>query len=186
MATKNNRTIGRFSPLALLGTGISWGANKLADLVGEDSLAGKLLKTLGSVSKWASLGAVTGGAAGSVIPGLGTGVGAIAGGVLGGLYGLYKGVKEQFFKDENTTNIQTPQITSGDLNTQILNTIATNTSTMVSLLQNISNSLNNLNATLSSAFNVNQNVNNNLLSTWFGLVNPNFSMSPNYSYFNLR
>jgi hypothetical protein len=180
------RIIGRFSPLALLGTGISWGANKLADLVGEDSLAGKLLKTLGSVAKWASLGAVTGGAVGSVIPGLGTGVGAIGGGILGGLYGLYRGVKEQFFKDENTTNIQTPQITSGDLNTQILNTIATNTSTMVSLLQNISNSLNNLNATLSSAFNVNQNVNNNLLSTWFGLVNPNFSMSPNYSYFNLR
>ena len=180
------KIIGRFSPLALLGTGISWGANKLADLVGEDSLAGKLLKTLGSVAKWASLGAVGGGAAGSVIPGLGTGVGAIAGGVLGGLYGLYKGVKEQFFKDENTTNIQTPQITSGDLNTQILNTIATNTSTMVSLLQNISNSLNNLNTTLSSTFNVNQNVNNNLPSTWFGLVNPNFSMSPNYSYFNLR
>jgi hypothetical protein len=180
------RIIGRFSPLALLGTGISWGANKLADLVGEDSLAGKLLKTLGSVAKWASLGAVTGGAAGSVIPGLGTGVGAIAGGVLGGLYGLYRGVKEQFFKDENSTNIQTPQITSGDLNTQILNTIATNTSTMVSLLQNISNSLNNLNATLSSAFNVNQNVNNNLLSTWFGLVNPNFSRSPNYSPFNLK
>ncbi|MFZ8832520.1 MAG: hypothetical protein ACO2OY_10310 [Thermodesulfobacteriaceae bacterium] len=197
------KIIGRFSPLALLGMGISWGANKLADLVGEDSLAGKLLKTLGSVAKWASLGAVTGGAAGSVIPGLGTGVGSIAGGVLGGLYGLYKGVKEQFFKgenttniqtgvkeqffkDENTTSIQTPQITSGDLNTQILNTIATNTSTMVSLLQNISNSLNNLNATLSSAFSVNQNVNNNLLSTWFGLVNPNFSMHPNYSYFNLR
>jgi hypothetical protein len=180
------KIIGRFSPFALLGTGISWGANKLADLVGEDSLAGKLLKTLGSVAKWASLGAVAGGAAGSVIPGLGTGVGAIAGGVLGGLYGLYEGVKEQFFKDKNTTNIQTPQITSGDLNTQILNTIATNTSTMVSLLQNISNSLNNLNATLSSAFSVNQNVNNNLLSMWFGLVNPNFSMSPNYSYFNLR
>jgi len=180
------KIIGRFSPLALLGTGISWGANKLADLVGEDSLGGKLLKTLGSVAEWASLGAVGGGIAGSVIPALGTGAGAIAGGVLGGLYGLYKGVKEQFFKDENTTNIQTPQITSGDLNTQILNTIATNTSTMVSLLQNISNSLNNLNTTLSSAFNVNQNVNNNLPSTWFGLVNPNFSMSPNYSYFNLR
>jgi hypothetical protein len=180
------KIIGRFSPFALLGTGISWGADKLADLVGEDSLAGKLLKTLGSVAEWASLGAAAGGVVGSVIPGLGTGAGAIAGGVLGGLYGLYKGVKEQFFKDENTTNIQTPQITSGDLNTQILNTIATNTSTMVSLLQNISNSLNNLNATLSSAFNVNQNVNNNLLSTWFGLVNPNFSMFPNYSYFNLR
>jgi len=180
------KIIGRFSPFALLGTGISWGANKLADLVGEDSLAGKLLKTLGSVAKWASLGAAAGGLAGSVVPVLGTGAGALAGGVLGGLYGLYEGVKEQFFKDKNTTNIQTPQITSGDLNTQILNTIATNTSTMVSLLQNISNSLNNLNATLSSAFNVNQNVNNNLLSTWFGLVNPNFSMSPNYSYFNLR
>ena len=180
------KIIGRFSPFALLGTGISWGANKLADLVGEDSLAGKLLKTLGSVAKWASLGATVGGLAGSVVPVLGTGAGALAGGVLGGLYGLYEGVKEQFLKDKNTTNIQTPQITSGDLNTQILNTIATNTSTMVSLLQNISNSLNNLNATLSSAFNVNQNVNNNLLSTWFGLVNPNFSMSPNYSYFNLR
>ena len=180
------KIIGRFSPFGLLGTGISLGANALADLVGEDSLAGKLLKTLGSVAEWASLGAVAGGAAGSVIPGFGTGVGAFAGGVLGGLYGLYKGVKEQFFKDENTTNIQTPQITSGDLNIQILNTIATNTSTMVSLLQNIANSLNNLNATLSSAFNVNQNVNNNLLATWFGLVNPNFSMSPNYSYFNLR
>jgi hypothetical protein len=180
------KIIGRFSPFALLGMGMSWGANKLADLVGEDSLAGKLLKTLGSVAKWSSLGAVTGGAAGSVIPGLGTGAGAIAGGVLGGLYGLYKGVKEQFFKNENTTNIRTPQITSGDLNTQILNTIATNTSTMVSLLQNISNSLNNLNATLSSAFSVNQNVNNSLLSTWFGLVNPNFSVFPNYSYFNLR
>ena len=180
------KIIGRFSPFALLGMGISWGVNKLGDLVGEDSLAGKLLKILGSVVEWGSLGAVAGGAAGSVIPGLGTGVGAIGGGVLGGLYGLYKGVKEQFFEDENTTNIQTPQITSGDLNTQILNTIATNTSTMVSLLQNISNSLNNLNATLSSAFNVNQNVNNNLLSTWFGLLNPNFSMSPNYSYFNLR
>jgi len=180
------RIIGRFSPLGLLGTGIYLGANKLADLVGKDSLVGKLLKTLGSVAEWASLGAVTGGAVGSVVPGLGTGVGAGIGGVLGGLYGLYKGVKEQFFKDEDTTNIQTPQTTSGNLNTQILNTIATNTSTMVSLLQNISNSLDNLNATLSSAFNVNQNVNNNLLSTWFGLVNPNFSMSPNYSYFNLR
>jgi hypothetical protein len=180
------KIIGRFSPWALLGTGISWGADKLADLVGGDSLAGKLLKTLGSVAEWASLGAVGGGIVGSVIPGLGTGAGAIGGGILGGLYGLYKGVKEQFFEDKNTTNTQTPQITSGDLNTQILNTIATNTSTMVSLLQNISNSLNNLNATLSSAFNVNQNVNNNLLSTWFGLVNPNFSMSPNYSYFNLR
>jgi hypothetical protein len=184
------KIIGRSSLFALLGTGISLGANKLADVVGEDSLAGKLLKTLGSVAEWASLGTVGGGLAGSVIPGLGTGAGAIGGGVLGGLYGLYKGVKEQFFKDENkdenTTNIQTPQITSGDLNTQILNTIATNTSTMVSLLQNISNSLNNLNTTLSSAFNVNQNVNNNLLSTWFGLVNPNFSMSPNYSHFNLR
>ena len=177
--------IGRFSLLALLGTGISWGANKLADQVGEDSLAGKLLKTLSSVAKWASLGAAGGGIVGSVIPALGTGAGAGIGGVLGGLYGLYQGVKEQFFKDENTTNIQTPQITSGDLNTQILNTIATNTSTMVSLLQNISNSLNNLNTTLSSAFNVNQNVNNNLPSTWFGLVNSNFSMSPNYSYFNL-
>jgi hypothetical protein len=180
------KLIGRFSPLALLGMGVSWGTNKLANLVGEDSLAGKLLKTLGSVAKWASLGAVAGGTVGSIIPLLGTGTGAIGGGVLGGLYGLYKGVKEQFFKDEDTTNIQTPQVTSVDLNTQILNTIATNTSTMVSLLQNISNSLNSLNATLSSAFNVNQNVNNNLLSTWFGLVNPNFSMSPNYSYFNLR
>jgi len=195
------RMIGRFSPLALLGMGISWGADKLADLVGGDSLAGKLLKTLGSVAEWASLGAGIGGAVGSIIPGLGTGVGAIGGGILGGLYGLYKGVRDQFFKDENTTNIQTPQVTfkdenttniqtpqvtSVDLNTQILNTIATNTSTMVSLLQNISNSLDSLNATLSSAFNVNQNVNNNLLSTWFGLINPNFSMSPNYSYFNLR
>jgi hypothetical protein len=180
------KMIGRFSPFALLGTGISWGANKLADLVGGDSLAGKLLNTLGSVAEWASLGAVTGGAAGSIVPGLGTGAGSIIGGVLGGLYGLYKGVREQFFSDENTTNIQTPQVTSVDLNTQILNTIAANTSTMVSLLQNISNSLNNLNVTLSSAFNVNQNVNNNLLSTWFGLINPNFGMSPNYSYFNLR
>jgi len=180
------KMIGRFSPFALLGTGISWGASELADLVGDDSLASRLLKTLGSTAEWASLGAVAGGAAGSIIPGLGTGIGSIGGGILGGLYGLYKGVREQFFKDEKTTNIQTPQVTSVDLNTQILNTIATNTSTMVSLLQNISNSLNSLNATLSSAFNVNQNANNNLLSTWFGLVNPNFSIFPNYSYFNLR
>ncbi len=180
------KMIGRFSPFALLGMGISWGASELADLVGDDSLASRLLKTLGSIAEWASLGAVAGGAAGSIVPGLGTGIGSIGGGVLGGLYGLYKGVREQFFKDENTTNIQTPQVTSVDLNTQILNTIATNTSTMVSLLQNISNSLNSLNATLSSTFNVNQNANNNLLSTWFGLVNPNFSIYPNYSYFNLR
>lgn len=180
------KMIGRFSPFALLGMGISWGASELADLVGDDSLASRLLKTLGSIAEWASLGAVAGGAAGSIIPGLGTGIGSIGGGVLGGLYGLYKGVREQFFKDENTTNIQTPQVTSVDLNTQILNTIATNTSTMVSLLQNISNSLNSLNATLSSTFNVNQNANNNLLPTWFGLVNPNFSIFPNYSYFNLR
>lgn len=180
------KTIGRFSPFALLGMGISWGTNELADLVGGDSLASRLLKTLGSVAEWASVGAVAGGAAGSIIPGLGTGIGSIGGGVLGGLYGLYKGVREQFFNDENTTNIQTPQVTSVDLNTQILNTIATNTSTMVSLLQNISNSLNSLNATLSHTFNVNQNANNNLFPTWFGLVNPNFSIFPNYSYFNLR
>lgn len=180
------KMIGRFSPFALLGTGISWGASELADLVGDDNLASRLLKTLGSIAEWASLGAVAGGAAGSIIPGLGTGIGSIGGGVLGGLYGLYKGVREQFFKDENTTNIQAPQVTSVDLNTQILNTIATNTSTAVSLLQNISNSLNSLNATLSSAFNVNQNANNNLLSTWFGSVNPNFSIFPNYNYFNLR
>lgn len=179
------KMIGRFSPFALLGMGISWGANELADLVGDDSLASRLLKTLGSIAEWASLGAVAGGAAGSIIPGLGTGIGSIGGGVLGGLYGLYKGVREQFFKDENTANIQTPQVTSVDLNTQILNTIATNTSTMVSLLQNISNSLNSLNATLSSTFNVNQNANNNLFPTWFGLAT-NFSIFPNYSYFNLR
>jgi hypothetical protein len=180
------KMIGRFSPFALLGMGISWGASKIADLVGDDSLAGRLLKTLGSIAEWSSVGAIAGGAAGSIIPGLGTGIGSIGGGVLGGLYGLYKGVREQFFKDENTTNIQTPQVTSVDLNTQILNTIATNTSTMVSLLQNISNSLNSLNTTLSSTFNVNRNANNNLLPTWFGLVNPNFSIFPNYGYFNLR
>lgn len=180
------KMIGRFSPIALIGTGISWGANELADLVGDDSLAGRLLKTLGSVAEGASIGATAGAAAGSIIPGLGTGIGSIGGGIIGGLYGLYKGVREQFFNDANTTNIQAPQVTSVDLNTQILNTIATNTSTMVSLLQNISNSLNSLNATLSAAFNVNQNVNNNLLPTWFGLVNTNCSVFPNYSYFNLK
>jgi hypothetical protein len=186
------KLIGRTSLFGLLGTGISWGANKLADVVGGDSLVGKLLKVLGSTAEWALIGAGTLGILGE--PGL------IIGGIGGGLYGLYKGVKEQFFSDEDTTNTQTPQdiqtsqVTSVDLNTQILNTIATNTSTMVSLLQYISNSLDNLNLTLSSVFNVNQNLSNSLLPTWFGLINPNIGlispnacmMYPNYSYFNLR
>ncbi|MBX0311687.1 MAG: hypothetical protein JHC31_07895, partial [Sulfurihydrogenibium sp.] len=195
---KGIKWLGRPTLFSLLGMGISWGANKLADVVGGDSLAGKLLKVLGSVAEWASIGAGTGGLIGSILPGVGTGAGAIGGGILGGLYGLYKGVKEQFFSDEDTTNTQTPQdiqtsqVTSVDLNTQILNTIATNTSTMVALLQEISSSLNSL---LSSAFNVNQTVNNNLLPIWFGLINPNTGLTntpyfrtlfPNYSYFILR